>query len=175
MDLNLCNRCAFSDTVDQRGAQPIGAMRCRIGTSGCELLEISRASGRIFLLQSLLVRNGLLLNVFDVQGSAISIVRIKNVCCCFVAKDTTQQARQFECVMDTEVEAKAAKRIVDVRGVASKKHSSSTKTRRYPLMGLVNLTVDYFVAPVLGDQALQSPFDCHVVEEFRGRLIESGR
>ena len=77
--------------------------------------------------------------------------------------------------MDAEIEAKPAKRIIDVSGVAGKEDAPLPKTRRYPLMGMVELAVDEFVARVFGDQALQQPFDGLVVEEFRFRLIEFGR
>ena len=68
----------------------------------------------ILLLQPLLVGDRLLLDIFHVQGPTNPVVKIENVGRCLFADDTSEQGRQFHPVMDAEIEAEPAERIVDV-------------------------------------------------------------
>ncbi len=94
----------------------------------------------------------------------MAIVQVKSVDRSFVAENSTQQAAQFNSVMDAEVKSKSPERIVDVGGVANKKHSALAKTCRYPLMDMVEIAVDNRIAPRLRKELLQPLLNCLAIE-----------
>jgi len=76
--------------------------------------------------------------------------------------------------VDTKVEAKATQRIIDVGGIAGKKHPAFTKARRHPLMDIIEVAMDDVVAALLRNEPLEAPFDRLAVKQFGFRLVEPG-
>jgi hypothetical protein len=71
-------RRALAHAVDQRGAQEKGAVRDRIGGGSPQRRVRFCSHRRVLLLESLLVGDGLLLHVFDVQRTAKAVVLIED-------------------------------------------------------------------------------------------------
>ena len=79
---------AISYAVEQRGAQQISAMRHRVGSGRSKLVEIPSARNPVLLLHPALIRNGLLLHEFNIQGAATAVIQIKSLNRFFVMKNT---------------------------------------------------------------------------------------
>src|SRR6516162_7309322 len=60
--------------AEERGPQQIGAMCNRVSGGGGKLFKVFGPRKRVLLFHSFLVRNGLLLHEFDVQGPAMAVV-----------------------------------------------------------------------------------------------------
>ena len=97
-------------------------MASRVVGHLAELAETALARRRVPLLQALLVRDRLLLHILDVQGSSRPFVGIEIDR--LMARSAAQEFRQMPCLVDAAVQAKAADRVVDMRGVAAKEHAA---------------------------------------------------
>ena len=140
---------------DQRGLAHIGPVRGRIGDGAAELLEILRARRRVLLFHPLLVGDGLLLHELDVERTAVQVVFVENVLGRLAADDAAEQVAQLDRIVDAEVQAEPAERVVDVRGVAREEHAAFAEACRHALMHVVEIAVDDVVGSVLGQEALQ--------------------
>jgi hypothetical protein len=95
----------------------------------------------------------------------MTIVAIEDVGRRFAAEDAPKQSGQLDGVVDAEVEAKAAERVVDVGGVAGQKHATLAEARGHPLVHAVEVAVDDGVATVLGKELLQAAFGRFDIEQ----------
>ena len=114
-------------------------MRRRIGCRGPQRRVAASARCRILFLEPLLVGDGLLLDIFDVQRPAPLIVAIETIGGRFAAHDLAEQSGKLDRVVNAEIQAKPAERIVDVRGVAGKEDAAFAERRRHPLVDVVML------------------------------------
>jgi hypothetical protein len=71
-------------------------MRRRVGGGGFERCIAPLANRRIFFLEPLLVGDGLLLDVFDVQRPPPAIVAVEDVGRRFVAENPAEQAAKLD-------------------------------------------------------------------------------
>ena len=82
------------------------------------------------------------------------------------ADDAAEQAGQLDRVVDAEVEAEPAERIVDVGGVAGEEHAALAEARRDALVDVVEIAVDDVVGPSLGRKLLQPLLGRRRVHQF---------
>ena len=81
------------------------------------------------------------LHELDVQRTAVQVILIENVLGRFAANDATQQIAQLDGIVDAEIQAEAAERIVDMRRVAREEHATFAEACRHPLMHVVEIAM----------------------------------
>ena len=90
------------------------------------------------------------------SGRRWQVVFVENAVGRLAADDAAEQAAQLDRIVDAEVQAQPAERIVDVRGVAGEEHAALAEARRDALMHVVEIAVDDVVGAVLGQESLQA-------------------
>src|SRR5262245_12827445 len=111
-------RIGAADAFNHRHAQKIAPQLVAIGGDAAQLVMEFLALARVLLLDIALVLDGLALEVFLRDGPALAVVEIEQVLARAVLNDRCELCRQIERVVEAEVHAHPAKRIVDVRGIA---------------------------------------------------------
>src|SRR3954452_16867762 len=159
-------RLALAHALDQRRPQQIGPMPRRIGCDRAQRRVALGARGRILLLEPLLVGDGLLLDIFDIQRPAKPVVEIKNIRRHLAADDTAKQRGQLDAVMDSEIQAEPAERVVDVSGIAGEEGAALAERRGDALMHVVDIAMDDGIRAGLRKEPLQPRLHGRLVEGF---------
>lgn len=150
-------------------------MRRRVGRSRPQGRVAASARRWVFFLEPLLVGDGLLLDVFDVQRPAPFIVAVETVGRRFAAHDLAEQTGKLNGVVNTEIQAEPAQRIVDVRGVAGKEDAALAETRRHPLVDSINVAVKNRIVARFREEILQPLLHRVLVESLLFRFAWARR
>src|SRR4030095_5856747 len=125
---------ALANAIDQRSFEQIKPMRCGVGSHRPQGCVVAGADRRILFLEALLVGDGLLLHVLDLQRAAKLVVVVEDDGRRFLPHYAAEQGAQLQAVVDSEVEPETSEWIVDVRGIAGKEHSAPAERGREPAM-----------------------------------------
>src|SRR5688572_16307856 len=111
-------RIGSPHAFDHLDAQQVCAKFLAIGGDTAQLVVNPLALARVLLLDIALVFDGLTLKILLRDSSPLAVVKIEQGLACAIADDGGELVGEVEGVVETEVHAHPAQRIVDVGGVA---------------------------------------------------------
>src|SRR5262245_39409472 len=127
-----------------------------IWISGCaaEQVKLARPRAFVLFLETLLVGNSLLLNVFDIDRATALLVTVECRCRSCVPYDRREQTSELDCIMEPTVETQAAKRMVDVSSVAGEDGAAFAEAGGNPLVNPIEIAMHDPVGAALGEEFL---------------------
>src|SRR4029450_11439338 len=114
---------------------------------------------QMLFFQPFLVGDRLLLHVFDIERPTEAIVLVEDMCRRLAAQHAPQQRGQLHGVVNAEVEAEPAERIVHMGAIAREKDAALAERRRNALVHVVEVAMDDGVAAELREKFLQGSLD----------------
>src|SRR5262245_16079325 len=120
------DRVGAAQAFDHRYTQEIGAKLGAIGGDGAQLGVEFLALARVLLLDIALVLDGLALEIFLRHRAALTVIEIESIVARAVLDDRRELVGEIEGVVEAEIHAHAAQRIVDVRGIAGEEEAAVT-------------------------------------------------
>src|SRR5262245_2149073 len=135
-------RVGAAEALDHRGAQKVGAELVAVGDGSTQLVVEFLALDRVLLLDIALVLDSLALQVFLRNGAALAVVLIEHIFIRGALNDRSELVGQIERVVEAEIHAHAAERIVDVGGVAGKEKPAVPIARSDALVHAIDIAVD---------------------------------
>src|SRR4051812_9969767 len=125
----------------------------------------------IGFLERSLITDRCLLNVLDINRAPLAVVAIKHGIIGLAAHYGDELLGEVHGILKRTVQAKAAQRVVQMSGIARKKHPALPERAGNALMDAVDGAMDGFVAPRFGDDRLQAFLDALVPERLVFTLI----